>query len=143
MKVDRSKNGHIIVVLETLARPENSRSGYAVDGFEVHVHPDLVERLHELARYSPAAHFKYIFGTPVLCTSTGVVFAMARGTSSLILYLPGNLWGQPDEEFGVPWRQGFAWITGRPQTAEDEKHFAELIATAYSSANALSERSDR
>jgi hypothetical protein len=133
MNLDRVENGPVLSALEKSARPENT--GYTVDGYEVHVRPDLVTRLRELMGYATNAHFEYVFGNPVLCTTSRVIFAMASGTSSLALHLPENLWGLPYEEFGKPWRASGRVDKKTTPNSEDEEHFPKLVIAAYSSAS--------
>jgi len=116
------------------ATPEGPHSGYSVDGYEVHTHPDLVERLRELMVYAPGSRFEYVFGTPTLQNLKGDIFAAASGTFSICLRLEGeNAWGRDYEEFGAPWRQGSAWSMGRRHSKEDEELLAKFVRIAYSS----------
>jgi hypothetical protein len=115
------------------AKPVHARSGYAVDGFEVHTHPGLVSRLRDLMVYTPGARFEYAFGTPMLCTAEGAIFATASGTDSLHLHLDGVTdWGWPYAEYGDPWRQGSSWKRLPSQT--DKEFFGTIMQAAYLSA---------
>lgn len=137
MNIDKS-NSNVLNALQRTAVVENSRSGYTVDGYEVHTHPDLTQRLRELMVYTPGARFDYVFGTPTLQSTNREIFATAQGSSSLYLHLPDVTdWGRPFEEYGPPWRQGFAWAMGRPNTKEDEERMAQLLRIAYSSVENL------
>jgi hypothetical protein len=127
-------NDKVRFELHKTATPEGASTGYSVDGYEVHTHPDLVGRLRELIAYVPDAHFQYVFGIATLQTAASKIFAVARGTFSLCLYIDGEtIWGRQYEEFGTPWRQGYAWARGRIHTKEDEELLAELVRRAYSS----------
>lgn len=132
MPVDFDRNGEIIKALEKSAVRACSSSGYTVGGYEVRVHPDLVERLRELMIYCPKAQLEYVFGTPVLCTSAGDIFATVSGMRDLNVHLPEDVtWGRHYEEYGEPWRQGPAWAR-RPHTQEYEKRIASVVVSAYS-----------
>jgi hypothetical protein len=127
-------NDEVLTAVRRTAILEGPHSGYAVDGYEVRTHPDLVDRLRELMAYTPGARFGYVFGTPTLQNPTGEIFATASGTSSLYLRLEGDTdWGRPYEEYGAPWRQGNAWEMGRPHSKEAEERLARLVRVAYSS----------
>jgi len=134
MSVGSQRNPQIVNALESAATLEHATSGYIVDGYEVRVHPDLVARLRELMTCIPNARFEYVFGTPVLCTAAGDIFATVSGNMSLNLHLPEDAnWGIHYEEYGKLWRQGSAWTRGRPHTQEDEERLASLVGVAYSS----------
>ena len=60
---------------------------YDLDGWQLHTHPDLCERLQSLNPHC----YRGAFGVPVLATDRGVWFGVAIGTSTLALRLP------PDE----------------------------------------------
>jgi hypothetical protein len=57
-------------------------TGYEIDAWELHTHPDLVDRLRELA---PEGSFVPMYGVPTLVHPSGVVFAYAIGTSGLVV----------------------------------------------------------
>jgi hypothetical protein len=130
-----SPNAQVEEALQRASRREHSASGYAVDGYEVRAHPDLVDRLRDLMTYCPGSSFKYVFGTPTLSTAAGEIFATAFGTSSLCLRLPGiSEWGRSYAEYGDAWKQGSAWILGRPPTKDDEEKLRRFVTAAYASA---------
>ncbi|AUG76067.1 hypothetical protein CFP65_1157 [Kitasatospora sp. MMS16-BH015] len=59
-------------------------TGLAYEGWELHTHPDLVERLEELAGDWPVLP---TFGVPVLAAK-GIAAVLALGTNSLLVRLP-------------------------------------------------------
>lgn len=134
MSVDFRKNANVLTAIHRFAKPkERTASGpYVVDGYELHARPDLVERLKHLLSHTPAASLEYVYGIPVACAPNGRIFATAGGTHYLYLYLPdGEDWGQRCEEYGPPWRSGYAWVAGRTAIPDDEEHFALLMRLAY------------
>ncbi|MBV1949201.1 hypothetical protein [Streptomyces sp. BV129] len=73
--------------LLTLLREQGvaqERGAYAYDGWELHTHPDLVERLEDLAPRWPVLA---TYGMPVLAAK-GIAAAVAWGTEVLLLRLP-------------------------------------------------------
>jgi hypothetical protein len=137
MLADFRKNANVLTALHALATPKQKTPThpYVVDGYELHAHPDLVDRLRDLMAYASAAQLEFAYGIPVLCTPEGRIFATAGGTNSLKLYLPEReTWGREYAEYGNPWREGRAWTTGRVHTPEDEEQLAALLRLAYSTA---------
>jgi len=137
MTIDFARNANVITAVRAFAKLKESAPGdpYVVDGYELHAHPDLVDRLRELATYTPEASLEFAFGIPLLCAPNGRVFATAGGTNSLSLFSPDDeVWGHPYPEYGSAWRQGNAWTTGRAHTAEDEHALAAMVRLAYVSA---------
>lgn len=55
-------------------------SPWDIDAWELHTHPDLVERVQQLA---PAGSFRPMYGVPVLVHPGGIIFAYAIGTLGL------------------------------------------------------------
>jgi hypothetical protein len=141
MAADFRKNADVLTAIRTFATPKRPAEDnkYVVDGYELHAHPDLVDRLKELMNYTSGASLEFAFGIPVLCTPTGRIFAAAEGTHSIKLFLPDGTWGQPYPEYGEPWRSGRAWHAGAgiSHTQEDEKHYAALVRLAYSAATKM------
>jgi hypothetical protein len=137
MPIDFRKNANVLAAVQAIAKPKQRTPSdpYVVDGYELHAHPDLVERLRNLLAQTPEARLEFAFGIPMLCTQTGRIFASAEGTSSLSLLLPENEpWGAPYPEFGARWRRGSAWARGRPHTAEDDIQLGSMLQLAYSTA---------
>jgi hypothetical protein len=140
MSIDFRKNANVLTAVHAFARPKQRTptDPYVEDGFELHATPELIDRLKTLLAQGPGARLEFAYGTPMLCTSAGRVFATAGGKYSLYLYLPEEeMWGEPCPEYGKPWRAGYAWTRGRPHTNEDEERLASLVRFAYSSAMAI------
>ncbi len=134
MSIDFRKNANVLAAVQTTAKPKQRTPSdpYVVDGYELHTHPDLVDRLRNLMASTPEAKLEFAFGVPMLCTPAGRVFATAGGTFSLSLLLPeGETWGQPYPEYGRQWRQGFPWARGRAHTPEDEDQLVALLRLAF------------
>jgi hypothetical protein len=95
--------------------------GYQLDGWYLRAHPDLEETFRAIAQ---AAHVKGIrgaFGTPVLATKTGLIYALARGTSGIGLRLPPDARAEaltagakPWPEAGPEWTLLSAWDSNLP-----------------------------
>jgi hypothetical protein len=141
MAVDFTKNAAVLTAIRSFATPKQPAEDkrYVVDGYELHAHPDLVDRLKELVNYTSGASLEFAFGIPMLCTVSGRIFAIAGGTYSLRLFLPDGTWGQLYPEYGEPWRSGRARHAGagRSHTQEDEKHYAALLRLAYLAATKM------
>jgi hypothetical protein len=136
MAIDFRKNANVLTAIHSFAKPNQRTASdpYVVDGYELHAHPDLAERLKSLMAYTPVATMEYVYGIPVLCAPNGRIFATVGGTHYLCLYLPeGEDWGRPYEEYGAPWRQGYAWAVGRKALPEDEDRFASLMRLSFAS----------
>jgi len=125
-----------------LTAPGVGPSPYAIDGFVLHAHPDLCERLLDVAEGIDNASAVGVFGLPCLVDRGGVLRAVARGTSSLWLQLaaatraelgPDEAW--PAGELGSDWVRVDAWQTVRP-SPEGTAWVRRLIAAAFESAEA-------
>ncbi len=113
-KFPHPANAALLAFLERQAVPSDSRnkSNYDLDEFELHTHPDLCEHLYSLNPWCKGA----AYGVPVLATDRGVLFAMARGTSTLALRLAGTdraaaieSGGRDFTEAGPDWVAFEAW----------------------------------
>jgi hypothetical protein len=91
---DSALNRDLLVYARTRAQPATG-SGYDLDGWELHVHPDLIERLEDVAG-SPKAVVP-LYGVVVVVVRD-IAVAMAEGTSTLLLRLPN---APQDVELGV------------------------------------------
>jgi hypothetical protein len=137
MSINFRKNANVLAAVQAVAEPKERtpRDPFVVDGYELHGHPELVDRLKSLMAHTPDAKLEFAFGIPMLCTPSGRVFATAGGTYSLSLFLPAEeIWGEPNLEYGTPWRRGYAWTRGRPHTPDDEEHLVSMLRLAYSTA---------
>lgn len=116
MSIDFRKNANVLAAVQAFAKPKERtpEDPFVVDGYELHAHPDLVDRLRDLLVHVREAKLEFAVGIPMLVTPTGRVFATAGGTSSLSLLLPeGEVWEDQYPEFGKQWRSGCAWTRGR------------------------------
>lgn len=114
MSIDFRKNANVLAAVQAFAKSKERtpEDPFVEDGYELHAHPDLVDRVENLLAHVPEARLEFAFGIPMLVTSAGRVFATAGGTSSLSLLLPeGEVWGDQYPEFGKHWRSGL--IPGR------------------------------
>ena len=115
---------------------------YAYEGWELHTHPDLVERLEDLAPRRPALA---TFGVPVLAAK-GIAAVVARGTGVLLLRLPEA----PPEPLepagpcppltdpGQGWYSVCRWQSELP-SAESKRLLSLLVQHALSYAASLSQ----
>lgn len=137
MLSDFRKNANLLTAIHEFAKPKQQTptDPYVVDGYELHASPELVDRLRILMSYTPGATLEFAYGIPVLCAPNGRIFATAGGKYHLYLYLPETEgWGREYTEYGCPWREGYAWVTGRQPLPEDEDRFAALLRSAYKAA---------
>ncbi|MBD0746652.1 hypothetical protein [Streptomyces sp. CBMA152] len=77
------QNTALLDLLREQSVPQE-RGGYADEGWELHTHPDLVERLEDLAPRWPVLAS---FGVPVLAAN-GIAAVVAVGTGVLLVRLP-------------------------------------------------------
>lgn len=101
MSIDFRKNANVLTAVQKFSKPKERTISdpYVVDGYELHARPELADRLRNLmAGGAPGARLEFAFGIPMLCTSTGRVFATAGGTHSLSLFLPEEeSWATPTQ----------------------------------------------
>ena len=107
---------------------------YELDGYELHTHPDLCEAFEALNRHCTGG----AYGVPVLA-DRGVIFALARGTSSIAFRLPEpersearTAGGKDFPEPGDDWISVEAWRT-------DEDLMARWCRAAHAYANTIAE----
>lgn len=99
-------------------RQPSNASPFDIDDYELHTHPDLVERLYALAESLPQPCRGAIYGYPVLAANE-VVFAVAMGTSLLAMRLPENMHKMAQEYTGKPYpRWGPEWTAFGPWSPE-------------------------
>jgi hypothetical protein len=77
-------NLDVLTYLQSRAR-QGTGDPYDVDGWELHVHPDLWDRLGEIAGSKKAV--VPLYGVAVIAVE-GTIAAMVEGTSTLLLRLP-------------------------------------------------------
>lgn len=110
-------NRPVLVALRRSAEP--ARSEYRLGAFEQHVHPDVCERLDQLAGGGRSV------GAYGLCARVGrggVLFAIGMGTGGIALRLPTGAvreavmahGGTPDNDLGPDWVIADAWLSKLP-----------------------------
>lgn len=80
---DLPQNSELLNLLRRWGVPHKP-CGCDYEGWELHTHPDLVQRLADLAPRWPVLA---TFGVPVLAAK-GIAAALARGTGTLLVRLP-------------------------------------------------------
>jgi hypothetical protein len=83
---DHPANLVLLSYLKAPACPPSGPDDHELDGWQLHTHPDLVERLTTLA--PDGAPVIPLFGVPALAAENGVFATVALGTSWLIVRLP-------------------------------------------------------
>jgi len=103
-------------------QPDGTQPPWAVGGYGVPVHPDLVERLADVGT-AVEVPLRFLFGVPVLVASNGVVVAAASGMREIRVRLaadqiaPALLAGDgADAGFGDGWSRIAAWPLEIPAT---------------------------
>lgn len=133
----RPLNQQVLDALAIGAVPGGVDRTYAIDSFELHIHPDLGERLLALAEGLPDARPAGVYGAACLIDGASVIRVVARGTSGLWIRLDGDeragLLGDgaleaPD--FGPDWVRMDAWQTVLP-FAEGTAFLRSRVAAAF------------
>jgi hypothetical protein len=114
------ENAPILAWLRATAEP--AASEYRLGVWELHAHPDLCERLDEVA---PDGGRVELYGVPGRASSRGVVYAVARGIDSILLRLAAGEvsdavlanGGSPAADVGSEWVVANAWLTNVPRAA--------------------------
>lgn len=74
--------------LQAVAKTPQNKSQWDIDSFELHTHPDLMERFELLADSLPSGYRRVAHcGCPTLAAENGIVFAFASGMSQVTLRL--------------------------------------------------------
>jgi hypothetical protein len=105
-------------VLSLDAAPSVPDDPLALEGFDLHTHPDLVERFEQLDDGLPDGRSIGQYGLARL-ERGGVIYAFARRTSRIDLRIPSGSsraealerGGSPDPELGPNWTSVDAWLT--------------------------------
>jgi hypothetical protein len=82
----RKENGDLLVSLRSQAVWHATLQPYDLDHYQLHTHPDLVERLEELGHDCPAKLLP-VYGISLLVRSGDRPFALAVGTGALLVKL--------------------------------------------------------
>lgn len=139
MPIDFRKNANILTKLSSSGKPKQPTRDdpFVADGYELHAHPDLVERLRKLIPCAEAG-LEFAYGIPMLCTPKGRAFAIGEGVSSLSLFLPENeSWGNSNADLGMPWGRGSAWATGSSRTSDYDLYLGRMLLLAYATAEGM------
>jgi hypothetical protein len=113
----RPADARVLAWLRAMSTPltEMNRSPLDIDGFELHVHPDLIERITAAAREVPGASPIAVLGfLGVDCG--GRLIAVATGTSGFFLRLdalppgPPAIPSRPVPELGAGWLAVDPWL---------------------------------
>jgi hypothetical protein len=131
------QNEHLLAHLAERAEP--ARGEYRLGPWELHVHPDLCERLEEVGSTGSAG----IHGCCSLVAPGGIIYALGSGTSSILVRLPPG----PDRsaamehgakvepDLGDPWLRVPAWPRDLPSAAAT-KRLAGWLRAARDAARA-------
>ncbi len=84
IRTEHPQNATLLDFLRAQGAPPRGPNDYALGEWQLHTHPDLLDRLTELAPHAPL-HAAY--GVPVLAYE-GIAAAAALGTSTLLVRLP-------------------------------------------------------
>jgi hypothetical protein len=133
-----SPNRQVLAWLRVDAEP--ARSEYRLGGYEQHVHPDVCERLSQLARGGRSVA---VYGHCALAARGGVLYAIGVGTSAVALRLaPGPHreavlahGGRLDPALGDGWVIADVWLSALPG-AEGTALLGEWVEAARSAADA-------
>jgi hypothetical protein len=121
---DVPANRAVLSILQGRATARPLDDPWALDGFELHVHPDLQERLDQLAVGHPGGRSVGLYGVPGLVAG-GVIYAVARGTSRIEFRIPSGPareaillhGGDAESAFGPDWVVADAWLSDIPSAA--------------------------
>lgn len=136
-----SVNHDVLLFLERQAKPSNpAAADFDLDAFELHTHPDLMERLVE-ASAGLDAPMAAAYGVPVLVHPNGVLFACTYGMDTLLLRLPAELHARVVEsrwtyQIGPQWLSADAWLPDVPRR-EGTARMREWCRWAYAHAGQL------
>jgi hypothetical protein len=108
------ENRLILASLRRTAEP--AQSEYRLGAFEQHAHPDICERLDQVARGGRSVG---AYGLCARAARGGVLFALGMGTSSIALRLPDgpareavlSSGGRLDPDLGPDWVLADAWLS--------------------------------
>jgi hypothetical protein len=128
-------NRDVLQFLERQARPAKpAYASYDIDEYELHTHPDLIERLAEAAAGLDAPMVA-VYGVPVLMHRNHVIFAAAYSMSTLIYRLPTNLHSRVAParwtvDIGAEWVAANGWLSDLP-SREGTERIREWSRWAY------------
>ncbi len=112
------ENRPVLAALRGQAEP--ARSEYRLGSFELHTHPDVCERLDQVAQ---GGRVVGVYGLCARAGRAGAVFAIGMGTGSIALRLPDGPareavlanGGRLEPGFGPGWVVADAWLSEVPR----------------------------
>ncbi|WP_460073760.1 hypothetical protein [Streptomyces sp. YKOK-I1] len=127
---EHPRNAALLGFLRAQGSRPSGPDDHVLGGWQLHTHPDLLERLAQLAPHAPL-HAAY--GVPILAYA-GIAAAAGLGTSTLLLRLPA---APADLEAGTPfpdlvddgWRAVDAWQSALP-SAEGNRRLSGAVRGA-------------
>jgi hypothetical protein len=136
---DRPANAALLDYLRGQATLPGGPRDYALGSWQLHTHPDLMERLHDLA---PRWPLTAAYGVPLLARD-GIAAVVALGTSWLAVRMeslpPDIEIREPDPAWslaGDSWHFISPWQSQLP-AAEGTRVLRELVSTALAHAASL------
>jgi hypothetical protein len=137
IRAEHPQNAALLDFLRAQGSPPSGPDDYALGEWQLHTHPDLLDRLAQLASRAPL-HAAY--GVPVLAYE-GIAAAAALGTSTLLVRLPA---APTNLEVGTPvpsladhgWCAVDAWQSELP-SAEGARRLSGAIQGALANAREL------
>jgi len=137
INAEHPRNTALLDFLRAQGSPPHGPNDYALNDWQLHTHPDLLDRLTQLA---PDAPLHAAYGVPVLAHE-GIAAAAALGTSTLLVRLPtapANLEvGLPDPSLADHgWQEIDAWQS-EISSAEGDRRLSGIIRGALAYARDL------
>jgi hypothetical protein len=119
---------------QAVEKTPKNRSPWDIDSFELHTHPDLIERFELLANALPSGHRRVGHcGCPTLVADNGIVFAFASGMSQVTLRLPNGTTFSTTKiafELTAPWYSFSPW-------GEDTEPLKQELRRAFEEAGKI------
>lgn len=140
---ERPANASLVRFLEAGAHPAHSDVSLRdarLDGWELRCHPDLRERLEQVAE-PIGLQVDHVRGVPVLIHPNGVAFAAARGTSLVLLRLPPDECADVQRSRWTGDAPDADWVAVEPwldlPDPEPRQRLSEWVARAFAHAASL------
>ncbi|MFF3379316.1 hypothetical protein ACFYXF_40980 [Streptomyces sp. NPDC002680] len=137
INAEHPQNTALLDFLRAQASPPHGPNDYALGEWQLHTHPDLLDRLAQLA---PRVPLHAAYGVPVL-SYEGIAVAAALGTSTLLVRLPTAppklKVGRPDSSLADHgWQEIDAW-QGELPSAEGDRRLSGVIRGALANTRDL------
>ncbi|MER6159633.1 hypothetical protein ABT147_29475 [Streptomyces sp. NPDC001868] len=134
---EHPQNAALLDFLRAQGAPPTGPNDYALGEWQLHTHPDLLDRLAQLAPHAPL-HAAY--GVPVLAHE-GIAAAAALGTATLLVRLPAV---PADLKADIPipslaehgWQAVNAWQSELP-SAEGTRRLSDAVQGALANVRDL------